>query len=614
MVLQRDINVKIWGWASAGEKISVRFINASYNAAANDKGEWEVILPPMKEGGPFDMLITGSNSITLKDILIGDVWVCSGQSNMGSLRGFAANYQDDIAQSENKYIRHFSVSQGFSLTEEVSDVRSGRWVSANPKDVLGFAAVGYFFAKKLYDAYKVPVGIINSSVGGSSAEAWISEEALRSAFPVYQKEAEKFRAPGYIENINRTDNERVRDWNTRLRQNDEGYKDRQINWFDPELKTETWASMHVPGLWPDTKLGDLYGAVWFRREFTIPASMTGKQSVLQMGRIVEADSVFVNGKFVGAVGSQYSQRTYRIPDGLLKEGSNVIAVRIINYSSRGGFVPGKRYEITADNDNVSLEGEWKYHVGTSMEPLQERLFTGKIPTGLYNSMLAPLLNYRIKGVVWYQGESNTTRAFEHFDLFKLLISDWRSHWQTGDFPFLFVQLPNYGTLNNETTRYDWALFRESQLKALAIPNTGMAVTIDIGEFNDIHPGNKKDVGYRLALAAQKVAYGDKQIVYSGPVYESMEIKGREVTLSFSGVGGGLISRDGKDLKCFEICGIDNIYVPANARIMKDKIIVWNENIDNPVAVRYAWANNPEGINFYNKEGLPASPFRTSELY
>lgn len=614
MVLQRDAKIKIWGWASEGEKISVHFIDSTYNISANKNGEWEVILPDLKPGGPYEMQINASNSITLKDILVGDVWVCSGQSNMQlSLRGLISVYPDEIDKSENLFIRQFMVSQGFSLNERGTDFRSGRWQHANPKEVLNFTAAGYFFAKNLYEKYRVPIGLINASVGGSSAEAWISEESIKS-FPKYYEDVQRFKARGYIEKINNLDNERVRNWNIQLRQNDEGYKNPPKFWYDPELNTADWETMHVPGYWADNKPGPVNGVVWFRREISVPAGMAGKQSIIKLGRIADADSVFINGKFIGATGSQYSQRNYKIPEGVLKEGENTIVVRVINYIRHGGFVPEKQYEITSDGGIIKLDGNWKYRVGTTAEPMEDRLFTGKIPTGLFNSMIAPMLNYKIKGVVWYQGESNTSRAFEHFDLFKLLINDWRSDWHQGNFPFLFVQLPNFVEVNVETTKYDWAIFRESQLKALSIPNTGMAVTIDIGEGNDIHPVNKKDVGYRLALAAQRTAYGEKHMVYSGPVFKSMKIKGKEAILSFTEVGSGLTSKNGEDLKCFEICSVNNVYFQARAKIVNDKIIVWSENVDNPVAVRYAWANNPVGANLYNKEGLPATPFRSSELY
>ena len=611
MILQRDANVRIWGWAANSEKVTIRFMDATYTATANDKGQWEVMLPKMKAGGPFKMEVNASNSITINDILVGDVWVCSGQSNMQfSLRG-STIYKDEIAQSENTNIRHFSVGQGFKLGNREIDNRSGKWVSANPSSVTSFTAVGYFFAKKLYEIYKVPIGLINASVGGSSAEAWISEDGIKE-FPRYYEEAQKFQMPGYMDKINKQDNDRVKAWNQQLKQNDEGNKG-QLKWSNPSFNVSDWETMHVPGYWINTKTGNVNGFVWFRREFNIPSTMTGKPATLKLGRIADADSVFINGKFIGSVNSLYSLRSYKVPDNILKDGSNTIVVKITSLIHHGGFVPGRPYQIIADADTVKLEGDWKYKVGAVAEPLEDRLFTGKIPTGLFNGMLAPVTNYTIKGAVWYQGESNTIRAFEHFVIFKELIKDWRNNWHQGDFPFLYVQLPNFVEENFETTKYDWAVLRETQLRALSIPNTGMAVTIDIGEFNDIHPVKKEPVGDRLALAAQKVAYGDNNVVYSGPIYKSLEIKGNRVILSFTNVGGGLVAKGG-ELKCFEICGIDNVYYPAKATIANNKIVVTSEKVDKPVATRYAWANNPEGVNFYNKEGLPASPFRTNENY
>ena len=611
MVLQRDANTRIWGWAANGEKIIIRFMDAIYTATANDKGEWAVMLPKMKAGGPYKMEISASNAITINDILIGDVWVCSGQSNMGGLRGFAAYYPEEIATSENPNIRHFMVGSGFKLGSRETDFRSGKWVSANPKDVLSFAAVGYFFARKLYDIYKIPIGLINASVGGSSAEAWISDDGIKE-FPRYYEDAQKFQIPGYMDKVNKQDNERVKAWNQMIKLNDEGNKG-PLKWYDPAFKPTDWETMQVPGYWVNTKTGNVNGFVWFRREFNVPSKMTGKPATLKMGRIADADSVFVNGKFVGSVNSLYALRSYKVPETLLKEGSNTIVVKITSLIHHGGFVPGRPYKVIADSDTIHLEGDWKYKVGAVAEPLDDKLFTGKIPTGLFNGMLAPVTNYTIKGAVWYQGESNTIRAYEHFEIFKALIKDWRTNWRQGDFPFLYVQLPNFTEENFETTKYDWAVFRETQLKALNIPNTGMAVTVDVGEFNDIHPVKKKPVGDRLALAARKVAYGDIKVVYSGPVYKSVEFKGNQATLSFTSVGGGLVAQGG-DLKYFEVCGIDNKFVPAKAKISGDKIIVSSDLVSKPVAVRYAWANNPEGANLYNKEGLPASPFRTSELY
>ncbi|GAT63408.1 sialate O-acetylesterase [Paludibacter jiangxiensis] len=614
MVLQRNAKVKIWGWASGGEKVTVQFIGATYQTTANALGEWSIMLSDLKAGGPYTMQIDGNNSITVKDIAVGDVWVCSGQSNMGlSMGALASVYPDDIAKSENSFIRQFYVPSGYRFDGRDVDYKSGQWKSASPQNLRMFTAAGYYFALNLYRIYKVPIGLINASLGGSSAEAWISEEAIKS-FPKYYEDALRFKDPGWMKRINKQDNERVVNWNHALRQNDAGYKSEPA-WTDPKLNTSDWSVMHVPGYWPESQFGAENGVFWFRREVEVPASMAGKAANIRLGRIVDADSVFINGRFIGGIGSQYSERNYKIPEGVLHEGSNTIVVRIINYIRHGGFVPGKKYELTTGGQTINLEGDWKYKAGFVADPLEERLFTGKIPTALFNSMLAPMLNYRIKGVLWYQGESNTSKAFEHFSLFKTLISDWRNQWQQGDFPFIYAQLPNFVEVNIESTKYDWAYLRETQLKTLsAVPNTGMAVSIDIGEWNDIHPVNKKDLGARLALAARKVAYGENKIVYLGPIYRTLKIAGNQVILSFTNTGSGMVARNGKTLNCFEVCGKDGNYLPAEAHIVGNSVIVSSSKVSQPVAVRYAWSNNPEGANLYNKEGLPASPFRTSELY
>ena len=611
MVLQRDAEVKIWGWALAGEKISVRFLDSEYSVTTDSNGAWTILLSNLKEGGPYDMRIQGDNVMTIHDILVGDVWVCSGQSNMGvSLAAVSALYPE-IQTLDEPFIRQFSTFPGTNFVECEKDFRFGRWQHADSVNVRRFTAVGYFFAKTLYEKYHVPIGLINSNMGGSSAEAWISEESIKS-FPLYYEQLQMFKDPAYIEKIKQQDDERFKAWFAGIRRTDAGLKGPQT-WADPDTDTSDWETMHVPQYWTDTKLGLMNGVVWFRKDITIPAGMTGKPGALKLGRIFDVDSVYINGKFIGTTGSQYAPRNYQIPADLLHAGENTLVVRDISQIRHGGFVPGKEYALTVGDETINLEGDWKYKIGTVAEPLEDRLFTGKIPSGLFNSGIAPILNYRIKGALWYQGESNTSRAFEHYELFKLLIKDWRRNWNQGDFPFLFVQLPNFEEVNEERTKTDWAYFRGSQLKALAIPNTGMAVTIDAGEFNDIHPLRKKPVGERLALAAQKVVYGD-DLVYSGPVYQSMQIKGNKIILTFSHTGSGLIAKGDGNLNCFEICGSDNKYFPAEAKIEKGRIIVRSKQVSVPAAARYAWANNPEGANLYNKEGLPASPFRTSELY
>ena len=363
------------------------------------------------------------------------------------------------------------------------------------------------------------------------------------------------------------------------------------------------------------------GVVWYRREIEIPASMTGVPAKLFMGRIVDADVIYINGEKVGNITYQYPPRRYDIPAGILKPGKNLIVIQVTNNSGKGGFVPDKPYYLTANNQDIDLKGTWQYKVGRVQERFRFRGNSGggggsffsaqSQPANLYNAMIAPLICQKVKGFLWYQGESNAGNPKPYEGYLKALISDWRNKWQNDSLPFLYVQLPNYMDVNYSPEESDWAEMRYAQLKTLSVPKTAMAVAIDLGEWNDIHPLDKKDVGERLALDALKVAY-HKDIVYSGPIYESSKKEGNKIILTFKEVGSGLTTNDGEELRRFEIAGSDGQYVWANAKIVGDKVEVWNDDIENPVKVRYAWSDNPRDANFYNKEGLPASPFETSE--
>jgi len=612
MVLQRDAKVKIWGWAAPNEKIELQFINKSYHTSANSDGEWYIILKNLKAGGPYTMEIRASNTITLSDIMIGDVWVCSGQSNMElSMKRVSPIYQEEIANSANPSIRQFIVPQKYNFNQPQQDLSSGTWKSVNPQSILEFSAVAYFFARELFDTYKVPIGLINASLGGSPIEAWMSEETLKK-FPVHYQEAQKFKDSTLIQQIESQDRSRINAWYTLLRQKDEGYKNPALPWSDPKVNISDWATMKIPGYWADTDIGVVNGVVWFSKEFQVPVQLAGQKANLLVGRIVDADSVFINGVFVGTTSYQYPPRRYEIPAGILKEGENRIVVRIVSEIGMGGFVPDKPYEIKCGDQIIDLKGDWQYQSGATMEPLAGQTFIRWKPVGLYNAMINPLLNYRIKGVIWYQGESNAGRPVEYRELFPALIRDWRHNWQQGKFPFLFVQLPNFMETKKDPGESNWALMRESQVKTLSVPNTAMAVAIDLGEWNDVHPLNKKDVGKRLAIAAQKVAYKNKKIISSGPIYQSMKIKDNKIILTFTNSGGGLQIKGNRDLCYFAISGTDRRFIWAQARIENNKVKVWSEQVSKPVAVRYAWADNPEGANLYNKEGLPASPFRTDD--
>jgi sialate O-acetylesterase len=612
MVLQRGNNTKIWGWAGTSEKVHVDFMGKEYNATAGSDGKWYLTISLPDAGGPYDMNITASNKITIKNILVGDVWVCSGQSNMElPMRRVRPLYEKEIADCGNHFIRCFTVPQKYNFNKPLDDLSAGAWVEPNPTSVLDFSAVAYFFARELYDKYKIPVGIINASLGGSPAEAWISEESLK-VFPGYYNEALKFRDSSLIASIEKSDYDRMRNWYSELNRRDEGYKVTSEKWSSQNLDFSGWPTTKIPGLWSENGPGTLNGVVWFAKKIVVPASMVNKEIKLNMGRIVDADSVFINGVFIGTTSYQYPPRRYTIPAGVLKEGENNVVVRVISNAGTGGFIEDKKYEIICNNEAIDLTGDWHYKRGAVMDPLPSQTFIRWKPLGLFNAMIAPLTNYRIKGVIWYQGESNTGKPTEYSKLLSTLITDWRKNWAQGDFPFLLVQLPNFMEVSKNPGESNWAMLRESQADVLEVPNTGMAVTIDLGEWNDIHPLNKKDVAKRLVLQAEHVAYNESGIVFSGPVFKSMKINGKKVILSFDNIGSGLMIRGGGEPRCFAIAGADKKFIWANAKIKNNKVVVWNDNIEKPLYVRYAWADNPGVVILYNKEGLPAAPFRTDK--
>ncbi|MDQ4140061.1 MAG: beta galactosidase jelly roll domain-containing protein, partial [Bacteroidota bacterium] len=487
------------------------------------------------------------------------------------------------------------------------DVEARQWISVNQKDIFKFSAVAYFFANEIYSKHKIPIGLINSALGGSPAEAWISEEALKK-FPAHYNEVQNFKNQNLITEIENSNRTITNNWYSQLNRTDAGLKN---NWRNPTLNDADWAQMTIPGYWADKGLGEVNGVFWFRREVNVPKTLAGQPAKLLLGRIVDADSVFINGVFAGTTSYQYPPRKYPLPATILKEGKNVVTVRLINQSGKGGFVPDKPYKLILGKDSIDLTGPWKYKLGAKMEPLPGQTTIRWKPVGLFNAMIAPLLNFPIKGVIWYQGESNTSNSAGYTALMQTLIQDWRTRWNQGNFPFIFVQLANFMEAKNQPAESNWAALRQEQLNTLAVPNTGMAVAIDAGEWNDIHPLNKQTVGKRLALQALNLAYGDKKVIPSGPLYHSMRREGNKLILSFTHTGGGLIALGGKELKYFAIAGKDKKFVWAKAQIKGNQVIVWQDTITDPITVRYAWADNPKGANLYNKEQLPASPFEAT---
>jgi len=611
MILQRDMKINIWGWASKGEKVSVKFNGKSYHTKTNDENNWMLQLAPMKAGGPYTMEISGKNKIVLHDILIGDVWFCAGQSNMvHQMKLHGISYADEIANANYPEIRQFWVPNTTNLQSPQNDLLSGSWKWANQNDVKDFSAVAYFFAKALYEKYHVPIGIINASWGGIPIEAMMSEESLQSFSNIIQT-VEKNKD---TVDVNETNRKAFAAMQSIKKLEDKGITEK---WFDTSYTPKEWHRIALPGYWADQGAKNLNGVVWYRKEIDVPVSMANKPAKVFLGRIVDADELYINGVKVGSTGYMYPQRRYSIPGGILKPGKNLFVVRVTSNFGKGGFVPDKPYELITDNDTINLTGYWQYKVGVLNVPHPNTNSLGGAialqyqPTALYNSMIAPLINYNIKGFVWYQGESNTSKPDEYAKLQSTMINDWRSKWREGDIPFLFVQLPGFGDYNYLPSESEWATFREAQAKSLSVTNTAMAVAIDIGEWNDIHPDKKKPVGERLALAAEKIAYGEN-ILYSGPTYQSSTIEDNKIIISFTNTGSGLKTNDDEAPAEFAIAGDDKKFFWADAVIDGDKIIVSSEDVPSPKYVRYAWADSPMNPNLINKDGLPAVPFRTDE--
>ena len=608
MVLQRNINLNIWGWGRENQKVVITFNNKQYTTQVSVKGEWRMQLPKQKAGGPYTMTIESNNEkLSIKDILIGEVWLCSGQSNMElPMRRVENRFPDEVRNSTNPKIRQFIVPQKYNFNSLEVDFSSGQWKSANPTNVLNFSAVGYFYAKSLFEKYGVPVGVINASLGGSPAEAWMSEDALKQ-FPDYYNEAQKFKNSELIKQIETADKERINKWYNDLNNKDEGYWPSN-NWKNAS-GASNWKKMEIPGYWSDVYPEIRNGVVWFYKTFHLPSKLAGQPAKLILGRIVDADSTFVNGKFVGNITYQYPPRRYNISSGILEEGVNTIVVRVVNSAGKGGFVPDKEYDIVCLDDTIDLKGEWNLQQGASMPPLAGETFVRWKPAGLYNAMINPLIQYGIKGFVWYQGESNVGKGREYAALLPALIKNWRDKWQIGELPFIVAQLPNFMEVKLVPSESGWALFREAQMSALSLPKTGVSVNIDLGEWNDIHPLNKKDVAERLSLVAQNIAYNARKMQHFSPTYKFSHIEGNKIIIEFN-TTKHLRVTNGEFIHNFAIAGADKKFVWAKAQLVKGKVIVWSDEVTNPVSVRYAWADTPADINFYNSEGLPVSPFRT----
>lgn len=616
MVLQRNAKVPIWGTEKPGQQITVKIHQQSKTVIADRDGKWRVDLAAMPAGGPYALTVSSTETITFKNVMIGEVWLCSGQSNMEmplvSTWATLNNFKAEVSAANYSQLRLFIIKRAKS-TKPRTDVDSEGWKRCDSTSVKNFSATAYFFGRHLQQKLGVPVGLIQSAWGGTVVEAWTSSVTLKTMPDM----------AGFVKLLETSPLDSIFDesafaakmaeWNRQLEASDASATGTGLPWNHPDFDDSNWPAMSLPNNWERAGLPTFDGIVKFRKAVQLPESFSKQNLQLNLGPIDDEDVTYFNGAQIGATSIYNQHRHYHVPAALPKAGKNVIAVRVLDTGGNGGLY-GRPEALNLLKDSTqafSLAGEWCYQLGADLSKLPPRPVppnTPNRPTVLYNAMIAPLIPFAIRGAIWYQGESNADRAYQYRTLFPLLINDWRTRWGQGNFPFLFVQLANFRPVAIEPVDDAWAELREAQTMALALRNSGMAVTIDIGDANDIHPGNKQDVGNRLALNAQHIAYGEN-LAYSGPIYKSMKIEGNRIRLFFDHAQDGLMSKGGDKLQGFTIAGADRKFVWAEAMIDGKTIVVSSPQITQPVAVRYAWATNPV-CNLYNRVGLPASPFRT----
>jgi len=621
MVLQSGMPLPVWGHGKPGARVTVTAAGHRANADVNPQGDWMLKLPALPpSASPIELVIESDGQrIGFTDVLIGEVWLASGQSNMEWPVSSSNNAAEEIAAANFPLIRLFHIPQKVASAPR-RDV-DATWKVCSPQTVGSFSAVAYFFGRHLHRTLNVPVGLIHPSWGGTPAESWTSRESLL-AHPQLQMIVERFETQLNNADAQADYQQKYAQWSDKAFHKDTGNLGETQGWAGTQHNPADWKTMTLPRYWQSAGL-PFNGAVWFRKEVDVPASAAGKAARLRLGPIDDFDVTYFNGQRIGATGPETPQahaamRDYPVPANLVKPGRNVIAVRVFDHYGQGGIY-GQPLQLVLDGaPPLSLAGDWQYRIERRCEPCTEPPPPAPLnwnhswaPSGLFNAMLHPVIPYAIRGVIWYQGESNADRAEQYRVLLPEMITDWRRHWNQGDFSFLIVQLANYGVTLPDPADSNWAELREAQQHtATALPNTGLAVTIDIGDPGDIHPRNKQDVGKRLALAAERLAYG-RETRHSGPVYDSMTIENNFIRLRFRHADGLTIA-PGHSLSQFAIAGEDRKFVWADAHIEGEEVIVSNPNISHPVAVRYQWANSPAPGHLTNAAGLPAAPFRTDD--
>ncbi|MBI9070267.1 MAG: glycosyl hydrolase family 2 [Melioribacteraceae bacterium] len=642
MVLQANKNITVWGKADSNSDITVWIEDNSETAHSDSVGNWKLELDKMNYGGPYKLFVAGKDTTVFNNVMIGEVWLCSGQSNMEWNVRKSDNGEEEVANANYYKIRLFTVPKIVSENPEFDC--NGAWVECTSETVPNFSAVGYFFGRELQQELDVAIGLIHSSWGGTPVESWMEKGTLNSDEdfkPILDRQKEnsenypeKFKQYKMLIQQLEKDGKKLPTYQT-----DNGNNGVTIGWNKKNYDDSNWEIMKLPKYWEDNSELNIDGAVWFRKNIEIPQDFIGKELIVELGPIDDFDITYFNEKEIGRTGEEtpnfYSTpRKYIIKSDLVKSANVQISIRVFDQFGEGGFggapLDMKIYSLEDDKNVIYINGDWKYKIEKKLDPSAISGPGGNglpaapqgpghphTPAGLYNAMINPVAPYTLNGFIWYQGENNASRAYQYRKLLPAMIKDWRSLWNDENLYFGIVQLANYMAVNNDPGESAWAELREAQsLTSFNDKKNGLAVTIDIGEADDIHPTNKQDVGKRLAYWALNDAYKAKGFnngtnVFSGPKYKAMRTEGDKIIIEFEYTGEGLKTRNGDELKGFAVSGDDKNYVWAKAKIEKNKVIVWNDKVKSPVAVRYAWANNPV-CNLYNSAELPAIPFRTDD--
>jgi sialate O-acetylesterase len=612
MVLQQGREVNVWGWAAPKASVQVTFLGKSYMATADANGSWKTKLKPAKAGAAGEMVFSsGTDQLVLNNIAVGEVWVCSGQSNMEyPLSGFSDLYGADIRSSKDDMLRYVTIQNTIDNKERSDATIKHPWTAVDPSTVGDCSAVAYFFARKLRERLKVPVGLIVTSWGGTPAEAWMDGASLKQ-FPNYMKLYDSAIRPLDFSKLEEIKQKNDAIYGKKLLEAIRSfYSMTSIDYND-----EAWEKTTLPKNWEVLGHPNLDGICAYRISFTLAAGEEQKPATLHLPAIDDIDSTCINGIFLGSLQVWNQLRTYNIPAGTLKAGKNVITIWVEDTGGGGGLNDDKNnFFLQLADKQIRLSGDARFKILVTKEDIAPGINYASIqnlPGVLFNAMIAPLLPYSVQGVIWYQGESNAVNYKEYRTLFPSMIQGWRKRWSQPQLPFLFVQLASYNPNITEPEESDWAGLREAQTYALKLPLTGMAVTTDVGDQTDIHPKRKKEVGDRLAANAFNIVYGFKKEVPAGPMFRSQAVAGKSIVLSFSNIGKGLMQK-GDKLMSFAIAGADKHFVKADAVIKGNTVIVSSTSVSSPVYVRYAWADAPMDANLYNKDGFPAAPFRTDK--